>query len=97
VSRPPRERYETAFGQALAAQLSERGVTQRGLASSTGVSPAYINRMMTGSARPSSGWADLVADALGVPALVRQQLHTAAAKDAGFKLDLTKPTPDSGT
>ncbi len=55
-----------------------------------GKTPVYVSRTLTGRVKPSPGWVDLVADTLRLSAEKRQALHVAAAKDNGFKIDLTK-------
>jgi len=82
--------YASAFGQALDALLTQRGLRQTELAAATDASPAYINRMMNG-AKVSPEWADLVAGALNLPDEDRTKLHQAAAISWGYRLDLTKP------
>ena len=85
-------KYATAFGQALAKQFERRQISQRELAAATGVSPSYVNHTMAGRKAVSPEWADLVADVMQLDEKARVELHRAAAKDAGYKLDLTKKT-----
>ena len=92
--RPGKTDYASAFGKALDECMTARGVRQADLAGATGVSPAYINRMMTGS-RVSPEWAETVAVTLGLPDAERQRLHHAAAVSWGYQLDLTKKTDDA--
>jgi HD-GYP domain-containing protein (c-di-GMP phosphodiesterase class II) len=51
---------------------------------------AYVNQLITGHKKPSPEWVDLIADTLKLSPEQRQALHVAAAKQHGFKLDLTK-------
>lgn len=83
------DRYKTAFGQALAEQLARRHLRQADLARATSSTPGWVNKTMTGAKAASPGWADLIADVLGLGPEERRRLHYAAARDAGFKLDLT--------
>jgi len=84
------KQYATAFGEALARQLAKRGTNQRTLAFSVGTTPSYVNHVIAGRKMASPQFADKVADTLGLPKAERVGLHRAAARDAGFKLDLTK-------
>jgi len=87
VRRTRNSLYVTAFGKALDTQLAKRQWRQTDLARATQKSPAYINRVMTGSAKASPQWADLVASVIRANQSERQQLHRAAAIDAGYKID----------
>ena len=84
-----RSEYRTAFGRALDNQLRVRGVSQRKLAETAGVSSGYLNHTMKGRKTVSARFADTVADTLALTEVERVALHRAAASDAGFKLDLT--------
>lgn len=83
--------YQSAFGKALNEQLARTNLKQSDLARAAGVSPSYVNRLMTGESKVSPDWADLIADTLKLQHDERIKLHTAAATTWGFKLDLTKP------
>lgn len=63
-------------------------MTQTELAGSLNKSVSYTNQTLSGRKPASARWVDLVADVLELPATERLRLHTAAAKDHGFKLDL---------
>lgn len=91
MSRRSKDDYASAFGRALDHQLAKKGVAQADLASATGASASYINRLMTGR-KVSPQWADKVSDVLHLDPHDRRTLHTAAAVTWGFKLDLT-PEP----
>jgi len=80
------------FGASVSAALAERRLSQADLAEALGRSPAYLNQTMTGTKPASAEWADLVADTLKLSRVKRAELHAAAARDHGFKLDLTPPT-----
>lgn len=82
--------FKKAFGEALEGHLGARHLTQSDLAQRTSKSVSYVNRTMTGTRFISPEWANTVAAALGLSENETKQLHTAAALDAGYKLDLTK-------
>jgi plasmid maintenance system antidote protein VapI len=84
------EKNRSAFGEALSKHFEREGSTQTQLANATGVSPSYVNQTISGKKYVSPEWADLVADVLKMSNTERVRLHRAAARDAGFKLDLTK-------
>jgi transcriptional regulator with XRE-family HTH domain len=88
----PRKANHSSFGVSVSNVLTDRHMTQTDLAAKLDVSVGYVNQTMTGSSPASPRWADMVADVLKVSATQRQELHTAAAIDAGYKLDLT-PSP----
>lgn len=87
----PRKAIYTPFGEALNLALAERRLNQGDLAASVGTSVPYVNQTMTGSANVSPQWTDLVAQALALDPRRTVELHQAAARTAGFKLDLTLP------
>lgn len=89
----PDDKPNPAFGAALGKYLSARSVTQTELAERTGKSMAYVSRTMAGTRYASAEWAETVAQALELKPKEIQELHTAAAIAAGFKLDLTKKSP----
>jgi len=93
VRRTRNSEYATAFGKALDAQLAKRQWKQTDLARATHKSPAYINRLMTGAAKASPEWADLVASVMRANPIERQQLHRAAALDAGYKIETDAENP----
>lgn len=76
------------FGQSVSSILKSRGMTQEQLAEATGMSQSYTNQIITGRKTASARWADLVADTLSLTEQERTKLHTAAAKDNGFKIEL---------
>lgn len=85
-----KSRTDTEFGAVVSKNLTTASWTQLDLANNTGASLAYMNQMMTGRRRPSAEWADLIADTMRLSDRQRVQLHRAAARDVGFKLDLRK-------
>src|SRR5262249_1133955 len=88
----PRDTKYSRFGAAVSAALAERQISQADLAQALGRSPAYLNQTMTGTKPASAAWVDLVADTLKPPLAKRTEPHAAAARDQGFKLDLTPPS-----
>lgn len=93
MPRKPKSDYATAFGQALDAQLAKRSLSQATLATSVGTSSSYVNQTMSGARNASPQWVNLVANSLALTEKERRELHTAAALDLGYELDLTKKTP----
>jgi ribosome-binding protein aMBF1 (putative translation factor) len=86
-----RSKYGTEFGASVSRALAESRMTQTELAEGLGKSVSYTNQVITGRKKPTPKWADLVADVMGLSNRKRVELHRAAAKDAGFQLDLTLP------
>jgi len=85
-----KSRYFSTFGSAVAEHLAKRGMTQLDLARSVKHSPSSTNMVLTGSRGASPEWVELVSRTLKLSVKEEQKLHYAAAKDHGFKLDLTK-------
>jgi len=83
-------RYRTEFGASLSRKLQGARLNQPQLAEKIGASKPYVNQMLTGRRKPSPEWVDLIADTLGLGDKERVELHRAAARDSGFKIDLTK-------
>lgn len=79
---------DTEFGRAFAAALERHGRSQISVAEALGTSRAYVSALRTGSKNAAASTVDRVADALNLAEPERIELHRAAAKDAGFKLDL---------
>lgn len=86
-----REKQKSAFGEALDKVLSAHQVSNAALASGVGVDPAHLHRQRFGSRYVSGPYVDQISSTLGLNDRETTELHRAAAKDAGFKLDLTKP------
>jgi hypothetical protein len=77
----------THFGQEVQSLLSIHSMSQATLARAMDKNPNHLNHVMYARySRPTPSWADLVANALGLSADARRQLHRAAARDQGFKL-----------
>lgn len=78
----------TAFGAALSDLLWDYRKRQTDLARDLGISTSYVNALKTGKKAAAAPTVDRIADALGAKPRDRVRLHRAAARDAGFKLDL---------
>lgn len=78
----------THFGATVSGVLKSRGMRQEDLAEAVGRSQSYTNQVLNGQRSPSAQWADLVANALALSPEDRANLHPAAAKDNGFKIEL---------
>jgi plasmid maintenance system antidote protein VapI len=90
MSRPTGSRQNTsAFGAALERALERTGKRQVDLAAATQVSSQYINKIIAGRT-VSPGWVNRIARALELEEESRVELHRAAARTAGYELDLTK-------
>lgn len=83
--------YDTHIGKAVNALLDARNMTTAKLAERLCVAPSMVSQFMIGWRKPSAKWVELVADAMGLDPADKQKLHIAAARDHGFKLDLTGP------
>lgn len=82
---------KTEVGASLGDILSERGISQAAAAARAEMSQPYFNQVVKGRRLASADWIDTVANALGLGRKERAELHRAAARDHGFKIDLTKP------
>ena len=85
-----RDRYDSEFGASVSQALAEAKINQAELAVRSGMSPSYLNQTMTGRKHIPTKWIDVVAESLGLQDAQRKRLHLAAAKDAGYDIDLTK-------
>lgn len=90
AKRANRELSRKAFGETLDNFLVSRRMRPIDVANSTGKSPSYVTRTMQGTRTVSPEWVNEVADVLGLNPEQTRLLHTMAAIDAGYKLDLTK-------
>lgn len=86
----PRETSDlgTAFGAALSDLLWDYRKRQTDLSRDLGTSASYVNALAKGKKAAAAATVDRIADALGARPEDRVRLHRAAARDAGFKLDL---------
>ncbi len=73
-----RSRYSTEFGASLSQALAEARLNQVDLAIRIGVSPSYLNHMMTGHRRPTTKWTNIIVDELNLRGESRRQLYHAA-------------------
>ena len=78
----------TAFGTALSELLWDYRKRQTDLSRELGTSTSYVNALVRGKKAAAAPTVDRVADALGARPEDRVRLHRAAARDAGFRLDL---------
>ncbi len=88
ASSPPKTEEGTAFGAALSDLLWDYRKRQTDLSRDLGISTSYVNALKTGKKAAAAPTVDRIADALGAGPADRVRLHRAAARDAGFKLDL---------
>lgn len=78
------------FGTKLSEILNRKAISQSALSRDLGVSRAYVSSLTTGSKAPSAEKTDKIADAVGATKTERRRLHTAAAADLGFKINIPK-------
>jgi transcriptional regulator with XRE-family HTH domain len=79
---------DKAFGAALGKYLGQYGKSRAGVASEMGITRSYISQLTTGAKVASAEKVDSLADTIGVSQEERVDLHRAAAKSAGFRIDL---------
>ena len=89
MTNPDAKKFATEFGAALSKQLAKRGTNQRTLASGIGSSPSYVNHLLAGRKAVYASTVNSISDTLDLTAAERVELHRAAAKDAGFEIDLS--------
>lgn len=80
---------KSATGSLLKKHLASAGTTQAEFARKAGLSMGYVNFVATGHRNPGPEWVDLIAEHLKLSTEQRAEMHRAAAKDHGFKIDLT--------
>lgn len=83
---PPTSKTRT--GEILRQHFASAPISQSTVSREMGVARPYLNRVLSGSDLPSAQWLDTVALGLGLSETDRVQLHQAAARDHGFKIDL---------
>jgi transcriptional regulator with XRE-family HTH domain len=89
MANPPKKpESTTSFGQAFGACLDSYGKKPSALAAEMGVTRSYISSVSTGKKSVGAGKVDEIADKIGVTDQERTVMHRAAAKDAGFRIDL---------
>ena len=82
---------KTRLGASLGDILAGRGLSQASAAARANISQPYFNQIAKGRRLASAEWIETVADALDLGPEERAKLHRAAARDHGFKIDLSKP------
>lgn len=82
------EKAGDAFGEALSDLLSAYRRRQSDLSRELGVSNAYVSALVKGKKGAAAPTVDRIADALKAAPKDRVRLHRAAARSAGFRLDL---------
>ena len=85
-----RRKNSSKFGASVSNALAGAKLTQSDLAGQTNVSRSYIHQVVTGRRVPSGDWINIVASTLKLQESERTRLHSAAAYDLGFDVDLTK-------
>jgi transcriptional regulator with XRE-family HTH domain len=83
----PKTRLAASLGDILAG----RGLSQASAAARANISQPYFNQVAKGRRLASAEWIETVANALDLDHEQRAELHRAAARDHGFKIDLSKP------
>jgi cyanate lyase len=84
---PRKTKYDTAFGASASVRLAEARMTQVDLAKAMGKPVPYVNQTLTGRKPANAAWVDLVCDVMNLDHDKRVEMHRAAARDAGFRLD----------
>lgn len=79
---------DTEFGRLFSEALERRGKSRTEISKKIGTSLAYVSALSVGAKFATSSTVDRLADALELDDVERVRLHRAAARDAGFKLDL---------
>ena len=79
---------ETEFGRAFSEALDRHRLTQSDVATRLQATQPYVSALSSGRTKATARTVDKVADALGADQAERVRLHRAAARDAGFQLDL---------
>lgn len=75
-------------GEAIAASLEARGLSQYEAARFTGTSQPLLNQIVNGRRLPSPEWLNIMATTLEMTVEERAKLHRAAAKAHGYEIDL---------
>ena len=77
-----------ALGETLGKYLDQYGKSRSAVASEMGITRSYISQLTTGAKTVSAEKVDSLADTIGITEEERVDLHRAAAKSAGFRIDL---------
>ena len=84
----PKRRKPKEAPKLIRAIVASTGMSQKQTATSIGLSAMYLNHLVTGYRTPSPNTIDTMAVALNLTPVQTVQLHQAAARDHGFKIDL---------
>lgn len=68
--------------------VTKSGLNRTFLADQIGTTPAYLGHLVTGYRTPSPTLINMMSEALNLTLAQTVQLHQAAARDHGFKIDL---------
>ena len=83
--------FGAAFGAALDRQLRTRNVRRRVLATTLGVSEAYVSYVVNGKRPVSAKLANRIGAALDLTQEETEELHRAAAVGRGYKIKENGP------
>ena len=86
--RKPATESDKAFPRVFRAMTDARDVTQASISQALGVNGTYVSHLATGLKTPKPETIDRLAEALSLDEGETRRLHTAAAVDLGFRLDL---------
>ena len=84
----PKSRKPKEAAKLIREIVASSGSSQTQTANSIGVSAAYLSHLVTGYRTPSPSTIDAIAAELNLTPVQTVQLHQAAARDHGFKIDL---------
>lgn len=82
---------KTETGVILRQHLAAAVTTQSAVSRDMGIARPYLNKVIGGDELPSPKWLDIVSTGLNLNDEQRRELHRAAARDHGFKIDLESP------
>lgn len=85
---PKKSRKPKEAAKLIRETLASSGLSQTQAANAVGTSVVYMNHLVTGYRTPSPTTIDTMALALNLTPVQTVQLHQAAARDHGFKIDL---------
>lgn len=86
--RKPSQESTKAFPKVFRSLSESQEVTQTEISAALGISTAYVSQLATGVKTPGPETIDKLAAAMELDEAATRKLHTAAAKDMGFRLDL---------
>lgn len=82
------DKIKKRFSESLRRHLEEQNISQSHLAAQLGVSRAYVSSLTSGKKNASPARIDEIAKSIGLSEANSRKLHTAAAIDMGFKIQL---------